>query len=246
MKPFFKWLFYHSAFGLTFLRVVLGGVFTFSGYLKIFQQDYAIYYFAQKGFPVPEIIGPLFSYLELIGGMMLLAGIFARYLGLIFTAEYAILTLVIALGKSVALARFEFMILTACVVLATQGAGRFAIDRPGRPWEPFSERRRRLERWKWKGEARLKLPHPVKGQVININQTGASVTGVEDKLEIGSDVQFEVHLNDLQVSGGPLLLQGKVRWKSSEGESSTIGIQFDQVNPTLDQLLQREEEEVNI
>ena len=188
----------------------------------------------------------MISYLELAGGLMLLAGIFVRYLGLIFALEFLVITLVIALGKGVALARFEFMILTACIVLATQGAGRYAVDRPGRPWEPFSERRRRLERWKWKGEARMTLPHQVQGKVININQTGASVAGINEKIEVGSQVQFEVQLNDLQLNQGPLLLQGKVRWITDEGPNSTIGIQFDQVDPTLDQIMQREEEEVDV
>ena len=251
MKQFFKWLFYHSAYGLTFLRVVLGGIFVFSGYLKIFQMNYAIYYLDQKGYPAPEIIGPLISYMELFGGIMLLVGIFVRQLGLIFALEFLIATLVIATSAGVALARFEFMILTSCIVLATQGAGRFAVDRPGRPWEPFSERRRRLERWKWHGEARMMLPHHDDGEVsagkvVNINQSGVSVTGITEKIEVGSTVQFELQLSDLQLPGGPLKLEGKVRWITDESGNKTIGIKFDEMDPTLDQLFQREEEEVDL
>jgi len=86
----------------------------------------------------------------------------------------------------------------------------------------------------------------MEGQVINIDQTGSSVTGIEDKPETGSDVRFEARLNDLQASGGSPSLLGKARWKSNAGEKSAVGIQIVQLNSLLDQWLRPELEDVNI
>lgn len=243
MRPIFQWLFYHSAYGLTFLRIVLGAIFLYTGYFKFFHMGSAVYYFTSKGFPIPEIIGPLVSGVELIGGALLLAGAFTRYLGLIFAGEFLVATLFIAISKGLVLARFEFMVLTACIVLATQGAGRFAVDRPGRPWEPFSDRRRRQERWKWQGEAVMSLPHEAQGKLININQTGVSVADVDGKVDLNMPVELEIMLSDIQFAEGPLKLKGKVRWIEDKGEKSNIGIQFDQPDPRLSQLFQKNEGE---
>lgn len=242
MKQFLKWLFHHSAWGLTFLRVVLGCIFLYTGFFKITQMDFAVLYFAQKGFPLPQVIGPFISVLELCGGALLLAGLFTRYLGLIFAGEFLVAMLVIALQKGVVVARFEFMILTTCIVLATQGAGRLAIDRPGRPWEPFSERRRRQDRFRWEGEARMVAPHDIQGRLVNINQSGASVTGVASHTEVGQPVEVEIRLHQLELARGPLKLRGHVRWVEGEDEHRTVGIQFDEPDPVLEKLFDREVE----
>ncbi len=245
MKNFLRWLFHNSAFGLTFLRIVLGSMFVYAGYAKSYHSGYFIYYFSQKGFPVPYLVGPFISYFELIGGALLLLGLFTRYLGLIFMLEFMIATAVIALAEGVIMARFEFMMLTTCFVIATQGAGRFAIDRPGRWWEPFSERRRRQERWLWEGDANFSLPHDIKGQLLNINKEGASILAEGEDIHVGSPVTIAIRFSQFDLPQGPLKLEGTVRWISGTGIDRTIGILFDKTDPILEQLFRKEEDPTN-
>lgn len=146
IKPiiwFFTYLHHHSAWGITLLRFVVGGLIFFQGIIKTFVTGFGINYFTQLQIPLPWLVGPMISGLELVGGFMLLIGLFVRYLGAIFTLEFLMAGLVIAGERTIMSARLEYTILAGVVILTMQGAGAMAVDRQGRPWEPFSERRRR-------------------------------------------------------------------------------------------------------
>ena len=142
MKLFVLWLYRHSGYGLALLRIIFGTLFFYSGYRKIFHLDFAVNFFANKGYPLPELIGPVLSILEFGGGFLLIIGMFSRYLGLLFTLEFLFQAAFLAMDKGFITARFEFILLTGAIMIATQGAGRFAVDKPGRAWEPNLERRR--------------------------------------------------------------------------------------------------------
>ena len=141
MRQFVLYLYRHSGYGLALLRIILGALFLYLGYRKVFELGFAIEYFDTRGIPIPMVLGPVFSLLELVGGLFLVIGFLTRYIGVLFTLEYLFLTLFMLFSKGFVSARLEFMFLTAAILLATQGAGRFAVDRPGRPWEPRFDRR---------------------------------------------------------------------------------------------------------
>ena len=141
MNQFVLYLFRHSAHGLAFLRIILGGLFLYAGYRKVFVLGFAVDLFEMRGIPAASLIGPIFSILELVGGVLLIVGMFTRYIGVLFTLEYLFLTIMVILSDGFVSARLEFMFLTGAIMLATQGAGRISVDRPGRFWEPKFERR---------------------------------------------------------------------------------------------------------
>jgi putative oxidoreductase len=143
MRWFLMQLFRRSAWGITFLRLVLGGLIFYQGTIKVFLSGFGVGYLQQYGIPAPGLIGPILTVLEFGGGFLLIIGLFVRYLGLILTAEYFVLTFIIALQRGVMVARLEYVILAGVIILSMQGAGALAVDRVGRRWEPFFERRTR-------------------------------------------------------------------------------------------------------
>jgi len=85
---------------------------------------------------LPELAGPVVSVLELGGGVLLVVGLFTRILGVLYTIEFIVASLVIINLKGLMGARLEYMILVGAIVLATHGAGTLCLDRPGQKWEP--------------------------------------------------------------------------------------------------------------
>ncbi len=125
-----------AGLGLAILRVVMGLIFLYAGYGKVFKGGFAVGGFRNMGLPFPEILGPVASFLELGGGALLVIGLFTRYLGILFTGQFIVATLVIYNLKGLAGARLEIMILLGAIILATNGAGVLGLDRPGQRWEP--------------------------------------------------------------------------------------------------------------
>ncbi len=117
-------------------RVVLGVIFLIAGYGKVFKGGFAVNGFRGLGVPLPELMGPVVSFLELGGGALLIVGLFTRYLGVLFSVQFVVASILIANVKGLMGARLEYVILVACLVLATHGAGTLALDRPGQKWEP--------------------------------------------------------------------------------------------------------------
>ena len=142
MRAFVHYLYMQSAYGLTFLRLVTGGILFHAGYREVFKMGFAVRFFEQKGMILPHVVGPIVSVLDLVGGALLLAGLFTRYVAVVITVEYLLAAMATVYTLSLQHARFELTIVTGAIVLAMQGAGRFAADHPGRPWEPATDRRR--------------------------------------------------------------------------------------------------------
>ncbi len=138
MKSILGTLNAQSAVALAILRVVMGIIFVVWGYGKVFGGGYAIGFFTKAGIPLPEIAGPIVSFMELGGGILLIVGLFTRYVGVLFTIEFIVAAITIAnfSDKGIMGTRLEFMMLMGAIILVTHGAGALAIDRPGRRWEP--------------------------------------------------------------------------------------------------------------
>lgn len=119
--------------GLLLLRIALGVVFVMHGWQKL-----AIYGvsgvaagFGQLGFPAPMANAVLITAVELIGGVLLLAGLGTRLVGaaLAFAMLVATLTVHAAAGFFLP-SGYEFTLTLMLVSLAlTQtGAGRYSVD----------------------------------------------------------------------------------------------------------------------
>ena len=117
----------YKAYGLGLLRVATGLLILNEGYTKFFiwKIPKVIENFDRMGILLPQVTGPFIAGLELVGGGLVIIGLFTRYLGLIFVAEFAVAayTQWVLLGKDMVGARYEMLLLVIFLALATNGGG---------------------------------------------------------------------------------------------------------------------------
>ncbi len=114
-------------------RVTLGVLFMSTGWGKVHNLAKVAAFFAELHIPAPAVQATFVSYVELIGGGLLLIGLFARLasLPLIGSMAVAILTAkadeVHGLPDLFGLVEWTYLVLLAWVALA--GPGRVSVDR---------------------------------------------------------------------------------------------------------------------
>jgi putative oxidoreductase len=81
------------------LRLMVGGVFLSEGILKFVYPNQGVGRFTKLGIPMPELTATFIGGLEIVGGILLIAGLFTRVIAIPFIVEMvvAILTTKIAL-----------------------------------------------------------------------------------------------------------------------------------------------------
>ncbi len=111
MKSILGTLNAQSAVALAILRVVMGIILVVAGYGKVFAGGFAIGFFGTLGIPLPQIAGPIVSFLELGGGILLIVGLFTRYVGVLFTLEFIVAAFAqaVILEKGIMGARLELL-----------------------------------------------------------------------------------------------------------------------------------------
>ncbi|MGK3949617.1 DoxX family protein [Microbacterium sp. K2] len=123
-----------ASLGLLVLRVVVGAVFAAHGAQKIFEYTIpgTIGSFAGMGVPMPEIAAPFVAFVELIGGILLVLGLFTRLAGVLLAIDMVVALVLVHLsaGLWVGEGGYEFVAVlgAAALALALTGAGRFSID----------------------------------------------------------------------------------------------------------------------
>ena len=116
--------------GLLVVRVALGASFIFHGYPKLSHPAHALKLFPGYGFP--SYFAYISGILEVFGGGLLIAGLFARGVALLLTIEMGLVlgrTIIPSVGIY-AFGRYEFPLLLGATALAlvTTGAGLISID----------------------------------------------------------------------------------------------------------------------
>jgi putative oxidoreductase len=119
--------------GLTLLRAVTGVIFAAHGAQKLFVYgfDGVAGGFAQMGVPFPGVIGPLVGFVELFGGLALIAGLLTRLAGVGLTAVMLGAMFLVHLPAGFFLPNgYEFVLMLAAsaTALAITGAGRYSVD----------------------------------------------------------------------------------------------------------------------
>lgn len=152
MKKVFNWLLNPPVAGpnsIIVLRLMAGAVFTWEGVLKFVSPNQGVGRFTKLGFPLPEFTAHFVATAEIIGGLLLIAGLLTRLTAIYFIAQMivAILTTKISLylGTSplplppappktgiwavLHEIRSDYAQLLVSLFLAVEGAGVLSIDR---------------------------------------------------------------------------------------------------------------------
>lgn len=134
MKPF---LFLNTLsplqdFALLCLRGLTGAFLVWGVWDNIVDPDRMAEFVAfmqQFNFPAPEFMAPLSVWFQFFCGLLLIAGLFTRWAGLIMAFNFVVGFLMVHLNDDFR-AQFPALILVAVnFYLATAGGGRFALDR---------------------------------------------------------------------------------------------------------------------
>ena len=124
-----------QAWGLTILRIVVGIVFFVHGYQKLFHLGFhgVAGFFAHAGIPLPLVSAVVVTLVEVVGGLLLVAGVAVRIAAALNAIDMSVAILVVHLkhGFSAQNGGFEFplTLLAATLCLALAGGGMFSLKR---------------------------------------------------------------------------------------------------------------------
>lgn len=125
-----KFLSSFQPLGLLVLRIALGLIFLTHGYPKLTRSAAALQsLFVQHGLPAKLVY--VSGVLETFGGILLILGLFTRPAGLLLAIEMGVAIVKVHSGHGImALHEYEFPLAlgTACLALATVGAGFISAD----------------------------------------------------------------------------------------------------------------------
>jgi len=113
-------------------RISIGFIFVQSGWGKLHHLDKVVQFFTSLGIPAPQWQAPFVASVELLGGTLVLLGLFTRVAAvpLIGTMVVAILTAkrtdIHGLGDLLFTPEFLFIVLLLWLII--KGAGRLSID----------------------------------------------------------------------------------------------------------------------
>ena len=125
--------------GIAILRLAIGVTFFMHGWQKLFQLGVpgVAGFFGQIGIPAPMAAATLVSLIELVGGALLIAGLFTRWVSIPLAIDMLIAAVLVHLPAGFFApsgVELVFVLLGGTAALALNGPGAFALDRLiGRP-----------------------------------------------------------------------------------------------------------------
>jgi putative oxidoreductase len=151
MKKIFDWFHYPPVTGkssIIIIRLMAGAVFFFEGILKFIYANQGVGRFTKLGFPFPETTADIIATGEIVGGLLLLFGLFTRFVSFYFIIQMIVAVLstkiTLYLGTSPLPApavapkmgiwavehetRSDYAQIMGCLFLLIEGAGRMSID----------------------------------------------------------------------------------------------------------------------
>jgi putative oxidoreductase len=120
----------HPGWGITAVRVAMGIILIVAGYMK-FAGGLGGFagFMTQVGIPMAGVMAPLVAVLELAGGVLVLLGVGARWLGVLFVLEFLVAAFVVKLpNTSWDASRIDLMMLGGAIMLVLAGAGKASVD----------------------------------------------------------------------------------------------------------------------
>jgi putative oxidoreductase len=80
------------------MRLMVGGVFLSEGILKFVYPNQGVGRFTKLGIPMPELTATFIGGLEIVGGILLIAGLFTRIIAIPFIVEMVVAILTTKIG----------------------------------------------------------------------------------------------------------------------------------------------------
>ena len=125
----------YNNWSLMVLRVILGAVFIYHGYPKLFGEG-AIQgtagFFDSLGIPIPVFSAVLVGIVEFFGGVMLVLGLFSRWVSIPIAVNMLVALFLVHLknGFSIAAGGFEFVLVlfAMALVVLTHGSGALSVE----------------------------------------------------------------------------------------------------------------------
>jgi putative oxidoreductase len=130
------------------IRLMAGAVFLSEGILKFVYTNQGVGRFTKLGFPFPGATATFVGVLEIVGGVLLLAGLYTRLISILFSLEMVVAILStkitlflgtsplpmpasppkVGIGAVLHETRSDWAQLLCCVFLAIVGAGAISLD----------------------------------------------------------------------------------------------------------------------
>ena len=119
-----------SAWGITIVRISTGLIFAVHGVEKFAAGLAGVTaFFTKVGIPAPGLMAPLVAILELVGGILLIAGVATRWIGLLFAIEMLVTTLYVVIPvRGWDASDLDRALLASSLLLMLAGGGRASID----------------------------------------------------------------------------------------------------------------------
>jgi putative oxidoreductase len=120
------------------LRLIIGFTFVMHGIPKVQSPSFFASYVATLGFPVPTFLAIVVTFLEALGGLLLMVGFGTRWIALFEIIEMTITTLVVKLpaygfiapGSAPGTgAELDLLLLVGALVILILGPGEFSLDK---------------------------------------------------------------------------------------------------------------------
>jgi len=125
-----------SQWSLTLLRIVLGVLFTYHGYMKLFATGGftgTIGFMTALGFPMPTAFALIVSAVEFFGGLFLLIGTITKLSSLLLLIEMLVAFFKVHLKNGFFISptaygyEFVIVLIAALVVVLSSGAGKLSL-----------------------------------------------------------------------------------------------------------------------
>jgi putative oxidoreductase len=129
----------YAVYNTLFLRLALGVVMVVHGADKVGGVAGFAGFLDSMGIPVAIVFAWIVTVVELVGGLLILAGVFTRYVALLFAVDMAVATVLVHLpnGFSASDGGYELtlVLFLVAIALALQGAGPLSLEREVRGGE---------------------------------------------------------------------------------------------------------------
>ncbi len=133
-----SWMSRFAPYAPTLLRLIVGFTFVMHGIPKVQQPGFFASYVATLGFPVPTFLAIIVTFLEALGGLLMMVGFGTRWIAVFQVIEMVITTIVVKLPNYGFIApgsapgtgaELDLLLLVGALVLLILGPGELSLDK---------------------------------------------------------------------------------------------------------------------